>query len=92
MANMYYNTLNPVAINDAHKEKLCFSQVNTRFIEIEALQPLTFFIFLHNQLSHMKEKVCFKKVVHQIDSKNEQLLLSASSFQLLSTVAPCGKI
>ena len=39
MANMYYNTLNPVAINDAHKEKLCFSQVNTRFIEIEALQP-----------------------------------------------------
>ena len=40
----------------------------------------------------MKEKVYFKKVVYQIDSKNEQLLLSASSFQLLSTVAPCGKI
>ena len=89
---MYYNTLIPVAINDTHKEKLCFSQVNTRFIEIEALQPLTFFIFLHNQLSHMKENVCFKKVVHQVDSKTEQLLLLTSSFRLLSTVTPCGKI
>ena len=69
-----------------------FTQVNTRFIEIEALMPLTFFICLHNQLSHMKENVCFKKVIHQIDSKTEQLLLLTSSFQLLSTVPPCGKI
>ena len=44
----------------------------------------TFFICLHNQLSsilslsNIKWDRCLKKVIHQIDSKNEWLLLSAS--------------
>ena len=32
----------------------------------------------HILLSHIKECKCFKNVIHQIDSKNEWLLLSAS--------------
>ena len=38
--------------------------------------PLTFFICLHNQLSsinplsRIKDCVCLKKIIHQIDSKN----------------------
>ena len=56
MANIYYNTLNPVAINDAHKEKLCFSQVNTRFIEIEALQPL-FHLFTQSIVPYERKRM-----------------------------------
>ena len=33
--------------------------------------------FLHIPLSRMKERRCLKKVIHQIDSKKEWLLLSA---------------
>ena len=45
---------------------------------------LTFFICLHNQLSSIhslsgiKEYKCLKNVIHQIDSKNEWLLLSVT--------------
>ena len=71
--------MNPVAINDAHRKKRCFTQFNTRFIEIETWLLLTFFIFLHNQLSSIHSIVtyygCLKKVIHKIDSKNERLLL-----------------
>ena len=46
--------------------------------------PLTFFVCLHNQLSSIHtiitywEYRCLKNVIHQIDSKNEWLFLSAS--------------
>ena len=46
--------------------------------------PLTFFICLHNELSSLhsitriKEYRCLRNMIHQIDSKNEWLLLSAS--------------
>ena len=44
---------------------------------------LTFFICLHNQilyipLSRMKQYRCLKNVIHQKDSENEWLILSAS--------------
>ena len=45
---------------------------------------LTFFIYLHNQLSSIHFTIpcsrvqMLKKVIHQIDSKNEWLLLTAS--------------
>ena len=43
---------------------------------------LTFLVCLHKglniPLSHTKEHRCLKNVIHQIDSKNEWLLLSAS--------------
>ena len=63
-----------------------FTQFNTSFA---AWLILTFSICLHNQLSsihllpHMKEYRCLKKVIHQIDSNYEWLLLLASF---------CGKI
>ena len=61
--------------------KLCFTQFSTR---MAAWLLLTFFIRLHNQLSsirfitRIKEYRCVKNVIHQIDSKNKWLLLSAS--------------
>ena len=67
--------------NDAQREKLCFTQLSTR---IAAWLFLTFFIYLHNQLSSIYFIITFsrvqmlKNVIHQIDSKNEWLLLSAS--------------
>ena len=63
------------------REKLCFTQFSTR---MAAWLLLTFFICLHNQLSSIhslsgiKEYKCLKNVIHQIDSKNEWLLLWAS--------------
>ena len=48
------------------------------------LAVLTFFICLHNQLrstnsvTRIKEYSCLKNVIHQIDSKNEWVLLLAS--------------
>ena len=66
---------------DAHREKPCFTQFSTR---MAAWLLLTFFICLHNQLSSIysiitcKKYGCLKNVIHQIDSTNEWLLLSAS--------------
>ena len=64
------------------KGKNCFTQFSTR---IDAWLLLTFFICLQNQLSSIhsillinKECRCLKNVLHQIDSKNECLLLSGS--------------
>ena len=69
----------PFMINDTHKKKLGFTQFRTR---MAAWLPLTFFMCLHNQLSSIHSAVtyyrCLKNVIHQIDTKNEWLLLSAS--------------
>ena len=52
--------------------------------EMAGWLPLTFFVCLHNQLSSIHtiitywEYRCLKNVIHQIDSKNEWLFLSAS--------------
>ena len=65
-------------------EKLCFIQFSTRMAN---WLLLTFFICLHNQLSSIHSTIhyliiylylCLKKVIYQLDSKNELLLLSAS--------------
>ena len=67
--------------NDTHTWKICFTQFSTR---MAAWLLLNFSICLHNQLSsihsitRIKEYRCLKNVIHQIDSKNEWLLLSAS--------------
>ena len=66
---------NPGILNDTHTEKLCFTQFITR---MAAWLLLIFFIslqlILYNPLSHIKYYRCLKKVIHQIDSKNEWFL------------------
>ena len=68
-------------LNDTHRKKLGFTQFSASMV---AGLLLTFLICLHNQLrsahllSRTKEYRCLKNVIHQIDSKNEWLLLSAS--------------
>ena len=60
---------------------MCFTQFSTK---MAAWLFPTFFICLHSQLSsihpiiRIKRNGCLKNVLHQIDSKNEWLLLSAS--------------
>ena len=51
-----------------------------KFIEIQVWQLLTFFKCLHNQLSSFNSIIIqmSEKRVHQIDSKNEWLLLSVT--------------
>ena len=67
--------------NDTHTWKICFTQFSTR---MAAWLLLIFSICLHNQLSSLhsvtriKQYRCLKDVIHQIDSKNEWLLLSFS--------------
>ena len=63
-------------------EKLCFVQFITR---MAGWLLLTFLICLHNQLSsiihcitRIKSTDVCENVIHQIDSKNEGLLLLAS--------------
>ena len=62
--------------------KNCFIQFSTRMAGW--LLP-TFFICLHNQLSSITHSIityqehrCLKNVIHQIDSKNDWLVLPAS--------------
>ena len=63
-------------LNDTRREKLCFTQFRAR---MAAWLLLTFFIYLHNQLSQRCQRVhILKNVIHQRDRKNEWLLLSAS--------------
>ena len=68
-------------INDTHRENLFYFQLSTRMVD---WLLLTVFICLHNQLSSIhtiisySEYSCLKNVIHQIDSKNEWLLLRAS--------------
>ena len=51
-----------------------------KFIEIQVWLLLTFFICLHDQLSSFNSIIVqmSEKRVHQIDSKNEWLLLSVT--------------
>ena len=57
-------------------ENLCLQ----KFIEIQGWLLLTFFICLHNQLSSFNSIIVqmSENVIHQIDSKNEWLLLSVT--------------
>ena len=78
---LLYN-LHDCTFNDTHREKLYFTQISTR---MAALLLLTFFICLHIHLifiyillSLSKEYRCLKKVIHQMDCKNEWLLISVS--------------
>ena len=67
--------------NDTHRKNLFYS---IHRIRAPCWLLLTFFICLHNQLSSKnsiiayKEYRCLRNVIHQIDSENERLLLSAS--------------
>ena len=49
-----------------------------KFIEIQGWLLLTFFIYLHNQLSSFNSIIVqmSEKQIHQVGSKNEWLLLS----------------
>ena len=50
-----------------------------KFIEIQGWLLLTFFICLQNQVLLIPLSYrCLKNVIHQIDSKNEWLLLSVT--------------
>ena len=65
--------------NDNHRENSCFTELVQKLIEIQGWLLLTFFIYLHNQLSsfnsiiiHMSEKR------DSSNSKNEWLLFSVT--------------
>ena len=60
--------------------KNCFNSINTR---MAGWQLLTYFIYLHNYVLHVllssiNEQMFEKCNIHQIDSKNDYLLLSVS--------------
>ena len=57
---------------------MSFAEFSTKFIEIQGWLRLTVFIYLHNQLRSFNSIIVqmSEKRVHQIDSKNEWLLLS----------------
>ena len=64
-------------INDTHMQELDSVQ---KFIQIQGWLLLMFFICLHNQLSSLNSIIIqmSEKRVHQVDSKNEWLLLSVT--------------
>ena len=64
-------------INDTHTQELDSVQ---KFIQIQGWLLLMFFICLHNQLSSFNSIIIqmSEKRVHQVDSKNEWLLLSVT--------------
>ena len=65
-----------LSVNDTHMEELDSVQ---KFIETQGWLLLTFFICLHNQLSSFNSIIVMsEKRVHQVDSKNEWLLLSVT--------------
>ena len=51
-----------------------------KFIEIQGWLLLTFFIYLHNQISSFNAIIvrCLKNMIHQVGSKNVWLLLSVT--------------
>ena len=59
---------------------MSFAEFSTKFIEIQGWLRLTVFIYLHNQLRSFNSIIVqmSEKRVHQIDSKNEWLLLSVT--------------
>ena len=71
-------------VNDTHREKLCFTKILLNSVQGMAAWLLLFiFICLNNQLSSIhsiiiyQEYRCLKNLIHQVDSKNDWLLLSA---------------
>ena len=67
---------------------MCFAEFSTKFIEKQDWLLLTFFICLHNQLSSFNSisVQMSEKRVHQVDSKNEWLLLSVTFTEKLQLV------
>ena len=70
------------SFNNTRSEKFCFIQFSTG---MAGWLLLTFLICLYNQLSSTIHSIityqdyrCLKNVIHQLDSKNEWLLLPAS--------------
>ena len=59
---------------------MSFAEFSTKFIEIQGWLRLTVFMYLHNQLRSFNSIIVqmSEKRVHQIDSKNEWLLLSVT--------------
>ena len=57
---------------------MSFAEFSAKFIEIQGWLLLTVFKYLHNQLRSFNSIIVqmSEKRVHQIDSKNEWLLLS----------------
>ena len=57
---------------------MSFAEFSTKFIEIQGWLLLTVFKYLHNQLRSFNSIIVqmSEKRVHQIDSKDEWLLLS----------------
>ena len=62
-------------LNDTHRKKLCFTQFSTGMAASDVFhvftQSIKFYTFRH-------QCRCLKNVIHQIDRKNEWLLLSTS--------------
>ena len=81
MALSNFNTRIFSTLNDTHKERTC-TLLNSvqKFIETQGWLLLTFFICLHNQLRSLNSIIPLssEKRVHQIDSKNEWLLLAVT--------------
>ena len=72
-------------LNDTHMEVPDSAQ---KIIEIQGWLLLTFFICLHNQLKSLilLSYRCLKNMIHQVDIKNEWLLLSVTSTAKLELV------
>ena len=71
-------------VNDTHRERLCFTKILLNSVQgMAAWLLLIIFICLNNQLSSIhsiiiyQEYRCLKNLIHQVDSKNDWLLLSA---------------
>ena len=86
LADFFATSLRLVSsLNDTHmKEFLCFTEFSTKISWL----LLTFFICLHNQLSSFNSIIVqmSEKRVHQVDSKNEWLLLSETFMAKLELV------
>ena len=67
-------------LNDLPGKNFCFTEFSTKFMEILGWLLLTFFIYLNDQLSSFNSIIIqmSEKRVHQIESKNEWLLLSVT--------------
>ena len=80
-----YLILSDFCFNDTHMEELVLVQ---KFIEIQGWLLLTFFICSHNQLSSFNFIIVqmSENLIHQLDIKNEWLLLSVTFLTKLELV------
>ena len=65
-------------VNDTHKETLVFNLIQYRNGSLAASDPFYMFTQSIKLYTFYYQFRCLKNVIHQIDSKNEWLLLSAS--------------